>query len=63
MYVAVKSIFTELKISSIPIHLLVVATHGDVTRLIALYNNYSMENIPNGKDIQELARYLGKEQE
>jgi hypothetical protein len=63
MYAAVKSILTELKISSIPIRLPVVAAHGGVTRVIALYNNYSMENIPTGEDIQELARYLGKEQE
>jgi hypothetical protein len=63
MYAAVKAILAELAISSIPIRLPVVVTNDGGTRVIALYNNYSMKRISPGEDVQKLARFLGKEQE
>lgn len=63
MYAAVQAILSELQISSIPIRLPVVVTTDTGVRSIALYNNFSMKNIPPDEDVQKLARALGKEKE
>jgi hypothetical protein len=63
MYAAVKAILAELKISSIRPRLPHVVKKGGGTRIIELYNNYSMNKIPLAEDVEKLARFLGMEQE
>ena len=63
MYAAVEAILAELNISSIRLHLPHVVEIGGGIRIIALYNNYSMNKIPPAEDVEKLARFLGNEQE
>jgi hypothetical protein len=63
MTATVKAIFTELRLSSIPVRLPQVVTNDDVILIIALYNNYSMNKRPTDKDFWKLAGFLGKEGE
>ena len=63
MTATIKAIFTELGLSSIPVHLPQVVTNDDVTLIIALYNNYSMKKRPTDEDVWKLAGFLGKEGE
>ena len=63
MTATVEAIFTELGLSSIPVRLPQVVTNDDVILIIALYNNYSMDERPTDEDVRKLARFLGKEGE
>lgn len=63
MYAVVKAILPELKISSFRPRLPHVVKKGGGTRIIELYNNYSMNKIPLAEDVEKLARFLGMEQE
>jgi hypothetical protein len=63
MTVTVEAIFTELRLSSIPVCLPQVVMNDDVTLIIVLYNNYSMKKRPTDKDGWKLAGFWGKEGE
>ena len=63
MTAAVKAIFTELGLSSIPVRLPQVVTNDGLTIIIALYNNYSMKKRHTDEDARKLAGFLGKEGE
>jgi hypothetical protein len=63
MTAAVKAIFAELGLSSIPVRLPRAVTNNDVKFVIALYNNYSMKERPTDGDVRKLAAFLGKEGE
>jgi hypothetical protein len=63
MTAAVKAIFTELGLSSIPVRLPQVVTNNDLTLIIALYTNYSMNKKPADEDVRKLAGFLGREGE
>ena len=63
MYAAVNAIMAELKFFSIRPHLPYDIENGGGTRIVAFYNNYSMNTILLAEAVEKLAQFLGKEQE
>jgi hypothetical protein len=61
MYAAIKGIFVN--ISSIRPRLPHVVRKGGGTRIIELYNNYSMDKIPPDEDVLKLSVFIGKGEE